>query len=302
MPTAVITGGTDGVGRALADTYLERGWETLVVGTSAAKGEAFVAAAELRGAGDRARFLTADLSLVAENHRLVDLVKERYGVLDLLVLGARYHRSTRAETADGFESNFALFYLSRYLLGHGLADRLARAERGTVLNFGGAGLTGPVRWDDLQLRRDYPGTGALGHGGALCDLLGVHFARTHADTPIHYVLNHPGVVSTSFAGEYDPATASHVDRLRTHGKPTTTAVAQILPFLDNPPARLTAVLEGRRLPTDTPPFDPADAERLHRLTEQLLAASTARRPSGDRPEAARSRRGDSASAAAVGFE
>ncbi|MFG2825401.1 hypothetical protein ACGFX4_38985 [Kitasatospora sp. NPDC048365] len=119
---------------------------------------------------------------------------------------------------------------------------------------------------------DNPGTGALGHGGALCDLLGVHFTRAYADTPVRYVLNHPGVVSTGFAGEYDPATDSRIESLRTHGKPTATAVAQILPFLDAPPVRLTAVLEGRRVSTDTPPFDPADAEHLHRITVRLLAA------------------------------
>ncbi|GAB3833595.1 SDR family NAD(P)-dependent oxidoreductase [Dactylosporangium cerinum] len=267
--TAVITGGTDGIGRALADVYLDRGHEVLIVGTSTVKGEAFLRDAARAGAGDRARFLPADLSLVAENRRVIDRVVERYPAIDVLVLGARYHRSTRSETADGFESNFALFYLSRYLLSHGLADVLRRAGHPTVLNFGGAGQTGPVRWDDLQLRRDYPGTGALGHGGALCDLLGVHFTEVYGE--LHYVLNHPGAVATSFAGEYDPATAAAVDRLRTTGKPVSQAVAQILPFLDGPATGLTAVLEGRRVPTDTTAFDRRDAARLDELTKDLLA-------------------------------
>ncbi len=263
MATAVITGGTDGIGRALADAYLERGHEVVIVGTSTDKGKDFEAY------GDRAHFLRADLSLVAENHRVLTWITERYPAVDVLVLGARFHRSTRVETPDGFESNFALFYLSRYLLSHGLAGPLGRAERPVVLNFGGSGQTGPVRWDDLQLRHDYPGTGALGHGGALCDLLGVHFSRVHPGIP--YVIDHPGVVATSFAGEYDIATATFVDRLRTSGKPVAQAVAQILPFLDAPPAPLTAVLEGIRVPTDTPAFDPGDAARLHHLTEELLA-------------------------------
>ncbi|MFI0898499.1 SDR family NAD(P)-dependent oxidoreductase [Streptomyces sp. NPDC020983] len=271
MATTVISGGTDGIGRALADTYLELGHEVLIVGTSTEKGQAFLTAAERNGAGDRARFLRADLSLVAENRRVIDLITDTYPAIDLLVLGARFHRSTRAETADGLESNFALFYLSRYLLSHGLIGPLSRAERPVVLNFGGSGRTGPVRWHDLQLRHNYPGTGALGHSGALCDLLGVHFTRLHADTPVHYVLNHPGVVSTSFAGEYDRATAADVRRLKAVGKPVSLAVAHILPFLADPRARLTAVLEGRQVPTDTRGFDPADAARLHEVTEKLLA-------------------------------
>jgi NAD(P)-dependent dehydrogenase (short-subunit alcohol dehydrogenase family) len=271
VATTVITGGTGGIGRALADTCLRRGHEVLVVGTSAEKGRAFLVSADRIGARSRARFLTADLSRVAENRRVIDWITDSCASIDVLVLGARFHRSTRVETPDGFESNFALYYLSRYLLSHGLAGLLGRAERATVLNFGGAGQVGPVRWDDLQLRRNYPGTGALGHGGALCDLLGVHFAEVHRDLPVCYVLNHPGVVSTSFAGEYDQATAATVARLRTSGKPVAQAAAQILPFLDAPPARLTAVLEGRQVPTDTRAFDPGDAARLHDLTERLLA-------------------------------
>jgi NAD(P)-dependent dehydrogenase (short-subunit alcohol dehydrogenase family) len=272
MAATMITGGTDGIGRALADTYLDRGHNVLVVGTSSEKGAKFLEAAASRGAGDRAQFLRADLSLVAENNRTIDWIAERYPAIDVLVLGARYHRSTRVETPDGFESNFALFYLSRFLLSHGLVSVLRRAEHATVLNFGGSGLTGPVRWDDLQLRRNYPGTGALGHSGALCDLLGVHFTEVHAETRIRYVLNHPGVVATSFAGEYDTATAAQVDRLRVSGKPVSQAVAQVIPFLDAPPARLTAVLEGRQVPTDGAAFDSGDAARLHELTTKLLSA------------------------------
>lgn len=270
--TVVITGGTDGIGRALADSYLERGDDVLIIGSSSDKGGAFLADAVRNGAGDRSQFLRADLSLVEENRRVIDHIMRVYPAIDVLVLAARYHRSTRVETTEGFESNFALYYLSRYLLSHGLIGPLSRAERAVVLNFGAAGLGGSIRWDDLQLRRDYPGTGALGHSGALCDLLGVHFVRTYADTGVDYVLNHPGVVATSFAGEYDPATAATVARLRSTGKPVSQAVRQILPFLDKPPARLTAVVEGRQVPTDTDAFDARDAARLHDITEALLSS------------------------------
>lgn len=271
MPTAVITGGNDGIGRALADTYLGRGHHVVVVGRGAAKGQAFLDAATRAGAGDRARFLRADLSLVRENERAVAVIADACPAIDVLVLGARYHRSTRTETADGLEANFALYYLSRYLLSHGLVGQLRRAARPVVLNFGGSGQTGPVRWDDLQLRDGYSGAGALAHSAALCDLLGAGFTEIHADTPIRYVLNLPGVVATSFAGEYDPATAAHVAGLKASGRMVTRAVEQILPFLDAPPARLTAVVEGRRVAADTPNFDRRQAARLHEVTEKLLA-------------------------------
>lgn len=203
---------------------------------------------------------------------MAEHVSQRYPALDVLVLDARYHRSKRVLTADGFESNFALFYLSGFLLSHGLAGALSRAENPVVLNFGGAGQTGPVRWDDIQLERGYHGVGAMGHAGRLNDLLGVDFVDTYADTGIRYVLNHPGVVVTSFAGEYGPVTAAQVDGLRAIGKPVATAVAQILPFLEpTGQDQLTAVLEGRRVPLELGSWDLGEARRLRDLTSDLLA-------------------------------
>ncbi|MFE5565880.1 SDR family NAD(P)-dependent oxidoreductase [Amycolatopsis japonica] len=264
MSTAVITGGTDGIGRGLAEEYLQRGYDVLVVGTSKTKGEMFARSAE------RASFLAADLSRVSDNEQMVAHIADRFPVIDVLALGARYHRSARVVTPDGFESNFALFYLSRFLFSHGLAPALGRAEAPVVLNFSGAGSQVPVRWHDLQLEQDYHGVGAMGHAARLNDLLGVHFVAQHPD--IRYVLNHPGVVATSFAGEYDRATSAQVSRLRATGKSVATSVGQILPHLD-PPGRngLTAVMEGTLVPLAPKWFGRGDAARLHETTERLLA-------------------------------
>lgn len=273
MKTIVITGGTDGIGRALAQTYLERGNQVVVVGTSQAKGDAFRAAARDLGAQDRAWLIRADLSLVEENTRLVERLSAQFTALDVLVLGARYHRSARAETPDGFEANFALFYLSRYLLSHGLVGPLSRSGSAVILNFGAAGLADSPRWDDLQLTREYHGVAAMGHAGRLNDLLAADFADRYRDANIRYVINHPGVVSTSFAGEYDhaPATGAEVARLRVTGKTADTAVRQILPFLDSAGhARLTAVYEGAAVPLDPQTWSLTDARRLHDITRQLL--------------------------------
>lgn len=264
MGTAVITGGTDGIGRGLAEEYLRRGYEVLVIGRNRTKGLAFAESSE------RAHFVAADLSRVTETERLVARVADRFPAVDLLVLGARYCRSTRLVTEEGFESNFALFYLSRFLFSHGLAGALGRAEHPTVLNFGGAGQPVPVRWHDLQLKQAYHGVGAMGHAARLNDLLGVHFTGLHPD--IGYILNHPGVVATSFAGEYDPVTAAQVENLKVTGKTVAQSVAQILPYLEpSGHERLTAVLEGVRVPSDPRLFDARDAARLHEITEKLLA-------------------------------
>ncbi|WP_460363627.1 SDR family NAD(P)-dependent oxidoreductase [Actinocorallia lasiicapitis] len=266
----VITGGTDGIGRGLAEHYLAEGREVLIVGRDEVKGRRFLDEASRDGAGPRAHFRAADLSLVAENQALIDDVTERFPALDVLVLAARFHRPSRTLTADGLESTFALFYLSRFLLSHGLADSLARGTDPVILTFGAAGHAGPARLDDLQLERGYHGVAAMAHCGALNDLLAVSFTRLHQG-PVRYVTNHPGVVATSFAGDYDPSAAAHIAALKATGRSVAESVAQILPHLSPHGAgRLTAVLEGRRVPTTTPAFSPRSAERLHHATLALL--------------------------------
>ncbi|WP_206443092.1 hypothetical protein [Candidatus Protofrankia californiensis] len=126
--------------------------------------------------------------------------------------------------------------------------------------------------DDLQLGRGYFGTGALGHGGRLNDLLGVSFTDTYKESRIGYVLFHPGIVSTSFSGEYDAAAAAQVAGLKVFGKSVQESIAQIIPCIDSPPVdRLSAFVEGRRIAVDNRFFDSQDAARLHKITEGLLA-------------------------------
>lgn len=280
MTTVVITGGTDGIGRALAAELLDGGATVVVVGRNPAKGREFLAAADKAGAAGRVRFVTADLSLLAETERAVAEIRAEFPALDALVLCARHYRSRRTVTAEGLEENFALFYLSRRLFGEGLADALAAAAAPVVVNVAGPGAPlDIVRWDDLELRHGYHGGAALGQGGKLNDLLGVAFAERHGWRGIRYVLVHPGVTATSFSGEYDQATLPHIRSMQASAKPATAALPPILSVIERPPAvALSAFVEGRGLDVSGPDFDPDAARRLETLTERLLAVRRGVRP------------------------
>ncbi|MEV5575248.1 SDR family NAD(P)-dependent oxidoreductase [Spirillospora sp. NPDC052269] len=258
MSAIVITGGTDGMGKALARTYLDRGDTVVIVGRDPAK------AATLPGA----HFIQADLSLVAENRRVIKEINERYPAVHALVLCARYFRSTRFVTAEGFESAFALEYLSRFLLSHGLD------QPRVIVNVAGP-MPGPpigrIHWNDLMLERGYDGVAAQMQAGRANNLLGVSFASQHAAGPTRYVLVNPGPVSTSFAGEYDPATAAHVAGLKRQGAPVGEGIKPIISRIDAPPAEpLSAFTPTGRISLDNPSFVPGDAARLDDLTRRLL--------------------------------
>src|SRR5437870_4424906 len=110
---ALVTGGTDGIGKEVARGLAVAGVRVFIVGRDPEKGRR--AAEELRGAGANAdvQFLRADLSLMGEANRLAEEVARRAGALHYLVHSAGMVRGRRVLTEEGLESNFAVNYLSR---------------------------------------------------------------------------------------------------------------------------------------------------------------------------------------------
>ncbi len=142
----VISGGTDGMGRALALSRVSRGDSVVVLGSNPAKGQSLRAEADRAGAGGRVDFLQVDLSSVAQTRTAIDNITARYETIDALALFANRQAPKRVTTSEGLEQTFALYYLSRYLLSHGLAPQLRRSETGVVVNVAGVGtLKGDLR-------------------------------------------------------------------------------------------------------------------------------------------------------------
>lgn len=266
MKNIVITGGTDGIGAALARHRLALGDQVAVIGRDKTKGEAL--------AGHGAHFIQADLSLVAENERVAAELAARYDRIDALVMGARYFRTHRHETPEGFEACFALEYLSRFILGRRLLERLERAAAPVVVNISGPGSAKPeIHWEDPGLRRGYSGPAAQAQAGRANDLLGLAFIaeRPHART--RYTLLNPGSVATSFAGEYDSQTAAFVENMKRTAKPVAELVPPLSALIDHPPAEpLSAFAVDRPVATRTTLDDDAAAERLHGLTLDMIDA------------------------------
>ncbi|MEV0223214.1 SDR family NAD(P)-dependent oxidoreductase [Streptomyces sp. NPDC050704] len=267
--TFVITGGTDGIGAAVARALFARGDHVVVVGRNPEKGRQLAREAD-RTPGSLA-FVPADLSLMSSTRRTADELAGAYPRIDGLVLCARYFRTGRRVTPEGLEGNFALFYLSRVLLGHGLLGALEKSEGPVVVNVAGPGQDTPVDWDDLQSAGQYDGVRAMFVTGRLNDLHGVTFAERHGAGPVRYVLFHPGTTSTSFAGEYDAPTAAFIERQKASAKPATAVVPPILGLLDTPPKEpLSAFSLYTRLAVQAELFSPEAAARLAGVTDDLL--------------------------------
>jgi NAD(P)-dependent dehydrogenase (short-subunit alcohol dehydrogenase family) len=157
----LITGATDGLGRALAGAALAGGATVLVHGRSE---ERIAQTVEELGGGDRVRGYRADLSSLAEVRRLADEVLAAEPRLDVLVNNAGIGADVpgggaRMESADGYELRFAVNYLAGYLLTRRLLDLLRRSAPSRIVNVSSAGQAA-LDFDDLMLRHGYSGVRA----------------------------------------------------------------------------------------------------------------------------------------------
>ncbi|MBK1787735.1 SDR family NAD(P)-dependent oxidoreductase [Prauserella cavernicola] len=265
----VLSGGTDGMGRAVALARADRGDTVVVLGSNETKGRRLVTETE-----GRVGFIRADLSSIRETRAAIEEITERHEVVDALGLFANRQSPQRVVTEDGLEKTFALYYVSRYLLGHGLAPLLRRSATPVIINVAGTGTTkGGIRWDDPTLRRRYSTIAAQLQAGRANDLLGVAFAA-QPDNPIRYVLYHPGFTRS---GDLSPLSAPTRVLLRAAARlaarPIEQAVAPIHDFIDQPPgAPLTAIDRGKQLPLTLATLDPGDADRLAEITRSLVHA------------------------------
>ena len=276
MRHVVVQGGTDGIGRELVLSHLRRGDRVLALGRAEAKGADLAGRAGELGAGDRFSFLAADLSAIGENLRVIETIRSEFERVDVLVLCARHYSSARRESVDGIELTFALFYLSRFLLCHGLAGLMRNAGTAVVVNVAGPGGRPEwLSWDDLALTRDYEGQRALLQCGVANDLLGLALAEQYGPAGIQHVLVNPGMVSTGFSGDYDPATAAQVERMKRMGMPVAQAVEPLLAIIDSPPGEhLSAFSAGTPMDADSlPAMDRDAAARLAELSRRMIEDS-----------------------------
>ena len=151
--TALVTGGTSGVGLSIVRALAKEGACVYFLGTNRARGKEIEEAL-----GERARFVPVDLSNLAATRRFAEQFKGEHAKLDLLANVAGVMLPKREETEEGNDKTFAIDHLSAVVLSDQLAPLLAKAEHGRIANVSGPPsqmLRPLLDFDDLQLQKKY---------------------------------------------------------------------------------------------------------------------------------------------------
>ena len=209
-PIILVTGSTDGIGKATARALVLGGAEVILHGRDKKKGEAVrreVAEAAGSGTPD---LVVGDYTRHTDIHRIAADLASRYSRLDVLVNDAGTYQKTRQVTADGIEVTFAVNYLGPFLLTRLLLPLLRKSPAARIVTVASSAHedVDRIEWDNLPGLRRYDPWKAY----ALSKFADVSFtytlARNLRGSAVTANCLHPGVVNTKILRTAFPGMAA----------------------------------------------------------------------------------------------
>lgn len=201
--TALVTGATAGIGRAIALRLAALGASVIVHGRNEQRGAETVK--EIAAAGGKARFVAADLSSSEDVLRLA----AEAGEVDILINNAGIYRfaSTPDTTAEMFDAHMAVNSRAPMLLVGALAPGMAARGRGAIVSVSTGAATTPVRE-----------SGAYGASKAALELLTRVWADEFGAQGVRVNAVAPGPVSTPGTEEMGGETLQAIGRTTVLGR------------------------------------------------------------------------------------
>lgn len=199
--TALVTGGTSGVGLAAVRELARGGADLILLARNEAKARAV--ASELGAESGRSvRFYLADFADLAQVRETADRIAREEPRLDILVNSAGMHSTRRRRTRDGHELVFCVNHLAPFVVTHRLTPLLKRSAPARIVQVSSQGhrFNGlDVR--DLDWRRRWY-TGLRGYGASkTAQLLTVwELSDRLSGSSVTINAMHPGEVQSAIGG------------------------------------------------------------------------------------------------------
>lgn len=196
----LVTGATDGIGRATARALAAGGMKVILHGRTKLKVDAALAALQAELPGAELEGVSFDLGSQTAVRRGAEQILARVPALHVLINNAGIYADERVITDDGVELTFAVNYLAPFLLTELLAPRLeASATRvpSRVIDIASVAHTrGRIHIDDLTLASAWTGYAAYAMSKLACVMHAITLAEKRpADRLVAYAV-HPGVIAT----------------------------------------------------------------------------------------------------------
>ncbi|WP_424932923.1 SDR family NAD(P)-dependent oxidoreductase [Amaricoccus macauensis] len=193
MKTILITGATQGLGRATAEKFVQLGHSLIIHGRDAERLE------ETRAAlGGSVQTVQADLSDLDQVAEMADRIVEHHSRIDVLINNAGVYKMPDPVTGAGLDARFVVNTLAPALLTLKLLPVIS--EDGRIIHLSSAAqspvdpraLRGDVRVQDMQ---------AYAQSKLAIALWSQQFAAEHPDGPVSIAVNPGSLLATRMVRE-----------------------------------------------------------------------------------------------------
>jgi len=200
----LVTGATNGIGKAAAQALALMGATVVIVGRDAQKTSRVTEEIKLTSGNQNVDLLLADLSSQQEVRRLAEEFKRKHSRLHVLLNNAGGTFATRQISVDGIEMTFAFNHLAYFLLTNMLLETMKASAPARIINVSSdAHSGGKIDFDNLQGEQTYSSFGPYGNSKLANILFTTELARRLEGTGVTVNALHPGLTSTGF-GKNNP--------------------------------------------------------------------------------------------------
>jgi NAD(P)-dependent dehydrogenase (short-subunit alcohol dehydrogenase family) len=267
--TVLITGASDGLGRAMAGELGADGWSVLLHARDEQRGRAALEEIRSRTGNDALRLYLAELASLDEVGGLADEVLAGEQRLDVLVNNAGIGGAgERMESRDGYELRFAVNYLAGFALTRRLLGLLRDSAPARIVNVASAGQQA-IDFGDVMLERNYSGWDAYRQSKLAQVLFTFDLAEQLSGTGVTATCLHPATfMPTKMVTEAGIPPASALEdgveaTLRLIRSPELDGVSGVY---------FNGMSEAR---AEAQAYDEGARARLRELSERLVAATRA---------------------------
>jgi NAD(P)-dependent dehydrogenase (short-subunit alcohol dehydrogenase family) len=219
-PTFLVTGATDGIGKATALALARQGASVIIHGRNPAKLEATLSQLRTATGNPALHAVQADFASLDEVAALAAQLRQEFPGISVLINNAGLLTDHRQLSVDGFELTFAVNVLAPFLLTLSLLDTLRSNAPARIVNVASTALGGgTVDFSNLQLERRFDGWQAYANSKLMNVLLSHHLAAQLAGSGVVSNALCPGLIDTNFFHTNTLFAGGAYERLRSGMRP-----------------------------------------------------------------------------------
>jgi len=268
----LVTGATDGHGRALARGLARRGADVVLLGRSSEKCQRVQAEIAAENGGKSPEILLCDLASRAQVDRAAEEYLASGRPLHVLVNNAGLVSLDRHESADGIELTLAVNYLAMFQLTLRLLPRLLESTPARVVNVSSDTYKiASLDFDDFELHQGYTFMRAYGRSKLAIVTFTLELARRLEGRGVTVNAVDPGPVASNIGANNAGFAYRLAGPLIKRLFPSADRAARTALILATDPELAEATggyYRSRKRRTRPLPFDPVTSEQLWRWSTE----------------------------------